>query len=333
MDQPFVSVIIPTYNREESLLRTLDSLSQQTYPTERFEVIIVDDGSPRPLDRARFPHYPFALLVERQPNQGEVAARNWGVSHAHGELLVFLDDDITVAPVYLQVVVEGHLVEPQSIILGNILPIVSENPTPLKKYLGKAIATSLIDSNGLLQVSYIDCLSGIASIDRCGFLEIGQMRPLTSDGRNAWGGIDLAYRASRYGYRFFRASSAVAYHHDASISSLTSYCLRMHKLSRSAHILFQKYPDIEGQIPMFSDKGIIRWNKDSPSLILRKLARQVISSPPILRVMETLVPVLEERCPSAVVQERLYSWVSSAYIYRGYREGLLESNQRPAHDV
>jgi len=41
---PHVSVIIPTYNRKDSLLRTLDSLSRQTYPAECFEVIVVDDG-------------------------------------------------------------------------------------------------------------------------------------------------------------------------------------------------------------------------------------------------------------------------------------------------
>ena len=43
--QPKVSVIIPTYNRKDSLRETLNSLAQQTYPSDCFEVIIVDDGS------------------------------------------------------------------------------------------------------------------------------------------------------------------------------------------------------------------------------------------------------------------------------------------------
>jgi len=40
-----VSIVIPTFNRRESLLKTLDSLFNQTFPQENFEIIIVDDGS------------------------------------------------------------------------------------------------------------------------------------------------------------------------------------------------------------------------------------------------------------------------------------------------
>ena len=43
--QPFVSVIIPTYNRRDILELVLRSLAQQTYPPEKYEVIVVDDGS------------------------------------------------------------------------------------------------------------------------------------------------------------------------------------------------------------------------------------------------------------------------------------------------
>ena len=44
---PTLSVIIPTYNRRESLRTTLHALAQQTYPSDRFEVIVIDDGSTR----------------------------------------------------------------------------------------------------------------------------------------------------------------------------------------------------------------------------------------------------------------------------------------------
>jgi len=40
---PLVTVIIPTYNRADSLRRTLDSLAQQAYPADRYEVLVVDD--------------------------------------------------------------------------------------------------------------------------------------------------------------------------------------------------------------------------------------------------------------------------------------------------
>ena len=326
---PLVTVVIPTYNRADSLRRTLDSLAQQAYPADHYEVLVVDDGSPKALSRPECPSYPFALTIERQSNQGEVLARNRGAALAQGELLVFLDDDITVVPAYLQAVVEAFLADPQSIILGNILPIVSDEQTLFEKLQGDEAAMFLGSGNGIIEVSYIDCMSGILSIGRTAFFELGQMQSLIGDGRNIWGGIDLAYRASQCSYRFYRALAAIAYHHDTSIADLASYCARMVKVSRAVHMLFRKYPDIQGHIPMFHDKAPITWRADPPALVVRKLARQVISSPLALRGMEGLVRVLEARYPSPAILERLYRWVSSAYIYRGYREGLKKLEGRP----
>jgi glycosyltransferase involved in cell wall biosynthesis len=89
---PKVSVIVPTYNRCNLVLETLESVFQQTY--KDFEVIVVNDGSPdstgeilRPLEANGRIRY-----VE-QPNQGLSCARNSGASVAAGEYLAFLDDD------------------------------------------------------------------------------------------------------------------------------------------------------------------------------------------------------------------------------------------------
>ena len=87
-----VSVVIPTYNHREYVLRTLESVFAQTAPPT--EVIVVNDGSPddtadvlRPLAESRRIRY-----VE-QPNRGQAAARNRGLAEARGEFVAFLDDD------------------------------------------------------------------------------------------------------------------------------------------------------------------------------------------------------------------------------------------------
>jgi cellulose synthase/poly-beta-1,6-N-acetylglucosamine synthase-like glycosyltransferase len=66
---PAVSVVLATYNRPELLARLLESLSRQTLAPNRFEVIVVDDGSRVPvigqIDPSR---YAFSLTVLEQPN-------------------------------------------------------------------------------------------------------------------------------------------------------------------------------------------------------------------------------------------------------------------------
>jgi glycosyltransferase involved in cell wall biosynthesis len=85
---PFISVIIPTYNRPESVRAAVESVLGQDYPGDRFEVIVADDGSDPPLslgvERVR---------IVRELNRGPASARNRGAEIAEGEFLAFLDDD------------------------------------------------------------------------------------------------------------------------------------------------------------------------------------------------------------------------------------------------
>jgi glycosyltransferase involved in cell wall biosynthesis len=102
MRQPVVSVIIPTYNRPSQLAQCLTGLSQLTYPRHRFEVIVVDDGSPVDLTpvMARF-RDALDLTLLRQPRGGPGAARNAGAAVARGCILAFLDDDCRPAKDWL----------------------------------------------------------------------------------------------------------------------------------------------------------------------------------------------------------------------------------------
>ncbi|MBU0995756.1 MAG: glycosyltransferase [Proteobacteria bacterium] len=89
-NNPFVSVIIPTYNRGWILKDAVDSVLSQDYP--HFELIVVDDGS---TDDTKdiLNTYGADIQVLRQSNTGVSAARNRGIRHASGELVAFLDSD------------------------------------------------------------------------------------------------------------------------------------------------------------------------------------------------------------------------------------------------
>ena len=65
-----VSVIVPTFNRQESLLRGLECLKQQTYPFDGFEVIVVDDGSTDGTGQLAWTDFPFRVRYYRHENAG-----------------------------------------------------------------------------------------------------------------------------------------------------------------------------------------------------------------------------------------------------------------------
>jgi glycosyltransferase involved in cell wall biosynthesis len=100
---PFLSVIIPTYNRKQSLLRTLEALKGQTLPPDQFEVVVVSDGSmDGTADAVRTREYPFRTRVLEQMNSGPSVARNLGARAACGEVIVYLDDDIEPVSIFLE---------------------------------------------------------------------------------------------------------------------------------------------------------------------------------------------------------------------------------------
>ena len=90
---PLVSVIIPAYNAERFIARTLVSVLNQTY--HNLEVIVVDDGSrdrtPKIVQQVAWQDARIRLL--QQANAGVAAARNCGIQNAHGEFIAPIDAD------------------------------------------------------------------------------------------------------------------------------------------------------------------------------------------------------------------------------------------------
>ena len=90
-----VSVIIPTYNRADTVRRSIDSALEQTYSL--IEVIVVDDGS-TDATREVLSGYGNRIRAIYQDNGGPSVARNTGVAAARGEFIAFLDSDDTWKP-------------------------------------------------------------------------------------------------------------------------------------------------------------------------------------------------------------------------------------------
>ena len=116
-----VSVVIPTYRRPQPLQRCLAALSRQTVEPTGFEVVVIDDGSPEPVEGLqRDPAFQnLQLRIVRQDNAGPAAARNRGAREAQGTLLAFTDDDCQPRPDWLALLLEGASHHPGALIGGS----------------------------------------------------------------------------------------------------------------------------------------------------------------------------------------------------------------------
>ncbi len=92
VDAPKVSVIIPTYNHQDYVLQTLESVFAQTYSS--YEVIVINDGSPDKTGEVLQPvSCAGRIRYVEQVNAGQATARNRGLKESRGEFVAFLDDD------------------------------------------------------------------------------------------------------------------------------------------------------------------------------------------------------------------------------------------------
>jgi glycosyltransferase involved in cell wall biosynthesis len=126
-----ISAIIPTYNRPGFLRRCIASLASQAYPREKFEIIIVDDGSDPPVTTSLYGFNSDLNIIHiQQPHNGVAAARTTGIAHARGAILAFLDHDCTVPPDYLAAIDRVFQKYPETqLVRANI-----ENPEPDNVY-------------------------------------------------------------------------------------------------------------------------------------------------------------------------------------------------------
>lgn len=110
MSQFEISVIIPTYNRANTLKNCLEILLNQDYPKEKFEIIVVDDGSRDDTkavidslkDRANIRY------LKHERNLGISASRNSGIKNAKGGIIAFIDDDCIAGSNWLSSIAAAH---------------------------------------------------------------------------------------------------------------------------------------------------------------------------------------------------------------------------------
>src|SRR5438046_6308859 len=208
---PAISVIIPTFNRSAMLDDTLESCTAQSLPKNRYEVIVVDDGSK---DATGEVCRDFASRIELKylhiDNSGTSAAKYTGVLSARGKILLFFDDDDIADHRLMQEHLKAHEHhQAENIaILGYTTWAPTLSVTPLMRYVtdigGFLFAYGGLKDGQMLDFTYF--WAGRCSCKRSFLAKHGVFnRQLV-----VFEDVELGYRLSRFGLRlvFHRAAKS-----------------------------------------------------------------------------------------------------------------------------
>ncbi|MDD5312075.1 MAG: glycosyltransferase [Dehalococcoidia bacterium] len=104
---PKVTIIVPAYNEEKVVARTIETLLEADYPYREKEIIIVDDGSQDNTYEVAMKYASRGVKVVHRPNGGKFAALNTGLAFATGEIVVTVDADSLIARASIREIVKG----------------------------------------------------------------------------------------------------------------------------------------------------------------------------------------------------------------------------------
>jgi len=213
--KPFVSVIIPTFNRSANLSRCLDSLFNQTYPKDRYEIIIVNDGSRDNTEnvlREYKKKAPCEFIGITQENQGIAIATNSGISKSKGDIICFTGDDCIPENNWITLLVNGFTDEKIGAVGGKVV-----------SYQVKTQIQQFVEDCGCLDqekfVKKNTMITGSAAYRRHILTDIQGL----DDHMNACIDLDISIKTQLLGYTLKYVPDAIVYHdHPATVKHFFS---------------------------------------------------------------------------------------------------------------
>ncbi|MDS0261404.1 glycosyltransferase [Haloarcula sp. S1CR25-12] len=324
---PLVSVVVVTYNSERTVGETLSSLADQTYPDDRYEVVVVDGGSTDGTAGLAGDHGAQFHVVEG----GTIGAcRNRGVDVAAGDFVAFTDSDCAVPSTWLRSHVDriadadDHIVG----VGGPNRPFPSD--PPFAKLVGSLQGT-VFGSGGSPQSHAIDRVREVRSVACCNVLyDASIFDAYRFDGDiNVGEDAEFHFRLSEAGHRFlFDPAIAVSHHLSPTFAA---FCEK----SRSYGYAMARIQRRHGKV--------IRWYSALPSLALLggsvaaldDLGKRRLRNVPLLALSFLLVSgyatrqVYRDRHSGLALLVPLMLAAQYGYYGLGFLEGLLAPDPVP----
>ncbi len=247
MAAPWLSVVIPTFNRVSSLRRVLEAYERQEPADLPFEIVVVDDGSDDGTADTLAEWRPrrFQLRFCRQDNGGPARARNRGLELASGTIVLFAGDDIEPDRGLVAEHVRAHdrCGDGRVAVLGFTgWPVDAELTSTMRH----------IDGPGAQQFSYAAFTDGEVYDFRHFYTSNVSLRrellALEPEGFStdfpaaAFEDAELAYRLSRHGMRIVYRAAARAWHHHH--YDARRFFERQIRCGEMAEVLFRSHPQL-----------------------------------------------------------------------------------------
>ena len=232
-----LSLIIATYNRSASLLRTLGSVVSQSAPAEEWECVVVNNNSTDNTaeDFARFAseHQGFNLRMVTEHKQGLSNARNCGIAASVGQYIAIIDDDETLEECYIESYIEFFDCFPEAMAAGGAVRAVFESGRPrwMSHYTERMIANTLdLDIAVTLFPKNRVPAGGNMAFRREVFDRVGLFNPrLGRNGQSLMGGEenDLFARLRAEGYHLYFVPNAAIDHYIPAEKTTEDYFDRL----------------------------------------------------------------------------------------------------------
>jgi glycosyltransferase involved in cell wall biosynthesis len=322
------TVVIPTFNRCDVLQRTLARLGLVDHPPERWEVVIVDDGSTDDTQSvvARWiENQRFAARILRQTNAGPASARNRGAAAAQGRFLLFLDNDISVPADFVRRHCEALASQPKSLVGGRVVHSERLRETPFGRYRD-SVWEQFHRSHPPDRISETTGVTGQnLSIAAADFRSLGGFdEQFTIASSEDW---DLGQRARQAGMRVLYDPTIVVEHDDWAVS-LSRFCERQRLYAISDVRLWQKYGDASPRLRVIEENRPIE-RADGPRVVAKKAAKLVLSTAPGGWLLSAACDLCETVAPDSGVSRRFYEAAVGVAIFQGVREGLRRHGGDP----
>jgi GT2 family glycosyltransferase len=209
LSDPSVSIIVPSFNRCSRLERLLRRLDREPARNPPLEVVLAVDGSTDGTrDMLESLRVGYRLMVLVADNRGAAAARNRAIDAAHGQLVIFLDDDVEPADGLIQRHVEIHRRDSAAAVIGPMLPPSDMRLSPWLRWEAAMMQRQYAWFAAGGSPTPFHFYTGNASVRREHLLAIGGF----DERFRRMEDMELAYRLAARGVRFTFEPQAIAMH-------------------------------------------------------------------------------------------------------------------------
>ena len=268
-----LSVIIPTHNRKEILKKVLMALQNQSYPHDKYEVIVVDDGS---TDSTSAVAKDFNIRYFYRQKNCVADARNFGIEKSRGNYILFLNNDTIPEKKLIEEHLKTHNNYPNVAVVGLIKWHNGIKKTDFMRYLTKSnIEFQFKKIKHKYNIGYRFFYSSNISLSRK-WLELENFD--TNFKYAAFEDIELGYRLEKRGLKIFYNPRALAYHYHFYVPD--TFChKRMENTGKSASYFQKKHKDVGLKIKLMPFDlfpfGISLFNAFSIFLIKTKISKEL----------------------------------------------------------